>query len=73
MIAVGFDFDHTLGVDHSLEVEAYVRFAAELGVTLAMEEEAHHKLGRGRAGPFRAAHLTLDAATEVFVACAPRG
>lgn len=68
MIAVGFDFDHTLGVDHSLEREAYVRFAAELGVVLSLEEEAHQRLVDDLLVQFRAAHLTLDAATEVFVA-----
>jgi len=68
MIAVGFDFDHTLGVDHSLEREAYVRFAAELGVTLAMEEEAHQRLVEDLLVRFRADHLTLDGAAEHFVA-----
>jgi HAD superfamily hydrolase (TIGR01509 family) len=67
MIAVGFDFDHTLGVDHSLEREAYVRFAAELGVKLSLEEAEHQKLVDDLLVQFRAAHLTLDAATEVFI------
>ena len=68
MIAVGFDFDRTLGVDHSLEREAYVRFAAELGVQLSLEEEEHHKLVDDLLVEFRADRLTLDAAAETFVA-----
>src|SRR6202035_3357146 len=31
MIAVGFDFDHTLGVDNGLEREALYAYAHELG------------------------------------------
>jgi FMN phosphatase YigB (HAD superfamily) len=68
MIAVGFDFDHTLGVDHGLERVAYVRLAAELGVTISLEEEAHHQLVDGLLAQFRADRLTLDAATEAFCA-----
>ncbi len=33
-IAVGFDFDHTLGVDNGLERKACVRLAAELGIPI---------------------------------------
>ena len=35
MIAVGFDFDHTLGIDHGLECKALLALAAECGVVLA--------------------------------------
>jgi FMN phosphatase YigB (HAD superfamily) len=68
MIAIGFDFDHTLGVDHGLERGAYVRFAAELGVTLSLEEEAHRNLVDDLLVQFRADRLTLDGAADAFVA-----
>jgi HAD superfamily hydrolase (TIGR01549 family) len=68
VIAVGFDFDHTLGVDHGLEKEAYVRLAADLGVKLALDaEHAHRKLVDDLLARFRADHITLDAAADAFV------
>jgi len=68
MIAVGFDFDHTLGVDHGLEKEAYIRLAAELGVALAHEEQGtHHNFVDELLARFRSDKITLDAAAEAFV------
>jgi FMN phosphatase YigB (HAD superfamily) len=40
MLAIGFDFDHTLGIDHELERMAYLELAAELApATRANGEE----------------------------------
>jgi FMN phosphatase YigB (HAD superfamily) len=68
VIAVGFDFDHTLGVDRGLEKEAFVRLAADFGVTLALEEHGgHHRLVDELLDRFRADKITLDAAADAFV------
>ena len=37
-IAIGFDFDHTLGVDHGLELRALYAYAAELGRPLHQDD-----------------------------------
>ena len=69
MIGVGFDFDHTLGLDHGLEKEAFARLARELGVSTALEEQGpQHHLVDELLSRFRAEKITLDAAAEAFVA-----
>jgi HAD superfamily hydrolase (TIGR01549 family) len=55
MIAIGFDFDHTLGVDHALERRAFEQYARELGRPLDADEpdaaaEVDTLLARFRAG-----------------------
>ena len=56
-IAVGFDFDHTLGVDNKLEIEAFVRLAQSCAIssnrTLDAEvarRSMQHELERYRNG-----------------------
>jgi hypothetical protein len=39
MIAFGFDFDHTLGVDNGLERRALYDYARELGRSLGPRDE----------------------------------
>ncbi|HZO94389.1 MAG TPA: HAD family hydrolase [Candidatus Baltobacteraceae bacterium] len=40
MIAIGFDFDHTLGLDNGLEREAFYAYAEELGRPLDRDDES---------------------------------
>ncbi len=69
MIAVGFDFDHTLGLDGGLEKEAFARLARELGAPTALEEQGQHlHLVEELLSRFRSDKITLDAAAEAFVA-----
>lgn len=65
--AVGFDFDHTLGIDHGLERHAYERLAAELGVAPALEDSQRKAALEELLARFRANELSLEAAVEAFV------
>jgi HAD superfamily hydrolase (TIGR01549 family) len=66
MTAIGFDFDHTLGVDNGLEREAYYRYAEELGRPLDRGD------AQARAGidallaRFRTGELPFAQAVAVF-------
>jgi FMN phosphatase YigB (HAD superfamily) len=68
MIALGFDFDHTLGVDNGLEREAFYRYAAELGRPLASDDRSvsagiDAALTRARSG-----EIDVDTAVREFFA-----
>jgi FMN phosphatase YigB (HAD superfamily) len=60
--AVGFDFDHTLGIDNKLETVAFVKLAQEraqsIGRTLN-EERASAAIGR-ELGNYRSGKCSLD-------------
>ncbi len=66
--AVGFDFDHTLGLDNGLEAMAYYRLAAELGHAVSDRDEPWHAFITALLGRFRAGAITLDDAVDGFVA-----
>ncbi len=65
--AVGFDFDHTLGLDNGLEVTAFHRLAAELGHPLPERGGAEATLIADLLARFRTAAISLDAAVDGFV------
>lgn len=67
-IAIGFDFDHTLGIDNGLEKKAFYRYAAELGHALSVDDAAAARridevLARARAGA-----ISIDDAVGAFFA-----
>lgn len=68
MIAFGFDFDHTLGVDHALERAAFYRLAEELSEPIAADDVAHRAQIDTLLADFRAGTIALDEAVDRFVA-----
>ena len=70
-VAVGFDFDHTLGSDNHLERHAFGRLAKELGAPIDVEEAAQHALIEGQLVAFRAAEISMEAMLAGFVATLP--
>ena len=66
MLAVGFDFDHTLGVDNGLERKAFVRLAAELGVPIDLVDGWAAGVVDNCLTQFRAEQISLDEAVDVF-------
>jgi len=70
-VAVGFDFDHTLGFDNGLEVVAFGRLAEQFGVTLEVREPAMHAAIEEMLVPFRAAQEPMSVMVSRFVALLP--
>jgi len=70
-IAVGFDFDHTLGLDHSLERRAFGVLAAELGTPIDITAASAWTLIEELLVPFRRADLSMAHMLERFVASLP--
>lgn len=70
-VAVGFDFDHTLGIDHSLERHAFGDLAEQFGVALDIGEERTAAMIEQMLAPFRAAEETMPAMLARFVASLP--
>jgi 5'-nucleotidase len=68
MTAIGFDFDHTLGVDNGLERQATYAFAAELGRPLDPVDAGWRERIDDLLSRFRTGGLTLDAMIERFAA-----
>src|ERR1700737_1664564 len=64
MLAIGFDFDHTLGIDHELERMAYLELAAELAqATRASAEEGRASAAIDRElAAYRSGEKSLDQA-----------
>ena len=58
-IAVGFDFDHTLGNDHHLEVVAFQRLAAQFDIALDIEDRRLHDTIEAILVPFRADKIPM--------------
>ncbi len=66
--AVGFDFDHTLGLDNGLEATAYYRLAAELGRSVSERDRAWTAfIDDTLLERFRAGAISLDDAIDAFV------
>ena len=68
LVAIGFDFDHTLGVDHALERDAFFKLAEELGEPIAADDVAHKAQVDTLLADFRVGTITLDDAVKRFVA-----
>jgi HAD superfamily hydrolase (TIGR01549 family) len=67
-VAVGFDFDHTLGIDHSLERHAFGDLAEQFGVALDIGEEQTADMIEQMLAPFRAAEEKMPAMLARFAA-----
>ncbi|HEY0392869.1 MAG TPA: HAD family hydrolase [Candidatus Elarobacter sp.] len=65
-IAIGFDFDHTLGVDNGLEREALYAYAAEIRRPLDPADDAPRKQIDDLLGTFRLGELSMDAMIARF-------
>jgi HAD superfamily hydrolase (TIGR01509 family) len=59
-IGIGFDFDHTLGVDNALERKAFYAFAQELGCPLDPHDGVWPTRIEELLTPFRAGEITLE-------------
>jgi HAD superfamily hydrolase (TIGR01549 family) len=66
MTAIGFDFDHTLGVDNGLEREAYYRYAQELGRPLDRGDAQVRAAIDALLATFRAGELPFAEAVAMF-------
>jgi HAD superfamily hydrolase (TIGR01549 family) len=66
--AVGFDFDHTLGLDNGLETTAYLRLGAELGHAISERDTPQGAFIADVLARFRAGAISLDAAVDEFSA-----
>ena len=60
MIGIGFDFDHTLGVDNALERRAFYAYAEELGAPLDPHDGHWPGLIEELLETFRAGRMTLN-------------
>ena len=67
-IAVGFDFDHTLGMDNHLERHAFSVLAEQCGSPLDVEQAATHEAIEELLVPFRAAEESMAAMLVRFAA-----
>ena len=67
-VAVGFDFDRTLGVDHSLERRALAWLAGELGAPLDEHSAVAGAQLEAALIPFRSARVSLETMVCDFVA-----
>jgi len=65
-IGIGFDFDHTLGVDHGLELRALYEYADELGRPIDPHDAAIRGAVQTLLADFRAGLMTLDTMVAVF-------
>jgi putative hydrolase of the HAD superfamily len=70
-IAVGFDFDRTLGLDHSLERHAFGDLAEQFGVAIDIGEENTANTIEQMLAPFRVGEETMSAMLARFVATLP--
>ena len=66
--AVGFDFDHTLGMDNHLERHAFGVLAAQYGSLLDIEQAPTYDAVEDLLVPFRAAQESMAAMMERFAA-----
>jgi HAD superfamily hydrolase (TIGR01509 family) len=65
-MGIGFDFDHTLGVDQGLELRALYAYAQELGRPLDERDTALRDAVAILLADFRAGLLTLESLVLVF-------
>lgn len=67
-IAVGFDFDHTLGMDNHLERHAFGVLAAQYGVLIDIGQAPTYDVIEALLVPFRAAEESMGAMMMRFAA-----
>ncbi len=65
-LAIGFDFDHTLGIDNALEREALSAYAAELGCPVDRTDGAWLDRLEALLRAFRAGEMTMEAMIAQF-------
>jgi len=65
--AIGFDFDHTLGLDHGLEATAFAELAAELGHPIALDDPPWSTAVPDLLARFRGGELSVEEAVARFV------
>ncbi len=65
-IGIGFDFDHTLGLDHGLELRALYACAAEIGRPVAAAAAVLRDRVDALLSDFRAGAMTLEAMVGHF-------
>jgi HAD superfamily hydrolase (TIGR01549 family) len=70
-IAVGFDFDHTLGIDNHLERQAFGLLAGQLGTAIDVNDPTTHDTIEAMLVPFRAAEESMSAMLARFAATLP--
>ena len=70
-IAVGFDFDHTLGIDHGLERYAFGVVARDLGTPIDVDAPDERALIERLLVPFRDATMSMAEMLDAFVAALP--
>jgi HAD superfamily hydrolase (TIGR01509 family) len=70
-VAVGFDFDHTLGFDNGLERHAFARLARQFGISLDVDAQPMQDAIEAMLAPFRAAEEPMSAMVSRFVALLP--
>ncbi|MGB8266113.1 MAG: HAD family hydrolase [Candidatus Velthaea sp.] len=69
---VGFDFDHTLGLDRGLEAEGFTRLAAELGTPISFAREPWTSTIAGLLARFRGGELSSTEMVAQFCAALER-
>ncbi len=70
-IFVGFDFDHTLGMDNHLERKAFGILARELGAPIDVDAPNEKALIERVLVPFREATISMEQMLETFVHALP--
>jgi FMN phosphatase YigB (HAD superfamily) len=70
-IAIGFDFDHTLGHDNHLERTAFGRLAEQFGVPIDVNEKKTYDAIEAMLVPFRAAEESMSTMLARFAKFLP--
>jgi FMN phosphatase YigB (HAD superfamily) len=70
-VFVGFDFDHTLGMDNHLERKAFGLLARELGAPIDIDAPNERALIERVLVPFREARTSMEQMVETFVQSLP--
>jgi len=67
LAAIGFDFDHTLGLDHGLEATAFAELAADLGRPIALTDAPWSTTVPDLLARFRGGELSIEDAVALFL------
>jgi putative hydrolase of the HAD superfamily len=65
--AFGFDFDHTLGLDHGLEATAFAELAADLGTPIVLSEPPWSTTIPALLARFRGGELSVEDTVALFL------
>jgi len=66
IVAIGFDFDHTLGLDHGLEATAFAELAADLGKPISLADAPWSSIVPALLARFRGGELSVEDAVALF-------